>query len=301
MKLILNYNLAHDSFGCTVSWLHIGDSPVKMRKKRCSTAGAGKGGVKQEMEREEEKGSIYLVRVGPVPSSSTKMKSGSLSFSPFSSHPLPIPLSSTPLSPVPILLCRRFWSPRRGGSSPILKRRPLDICTRPAPESENSTVALPSSTFLCFIRFQAPLKRKFPPRWRRFIKRKARGSFHLRVVSGHEDGLGLKVSRARKVFSNFLSAVESWFFRWFFRSFFFLFFFMDQMSKKLSFINRIHGRFRSVDDRDEIKTSWHNSCNSSRHYFRVIAIRLSIEGQSGNVQLSYNRVGYALVLPNKTY
>lgn len=65
----------------------------------------------------------------------------------------------------------------------------------------------------------------------------------------------------------------------------FFFFFYGRSNK----INRIHSRFRAVDDRDEIETS-----------SQFVKILLSRYLSKGNVQLSYNRVGYALVLPNKT-
>ena len=68
---------------------------------------------------------------------------------------------------------------------------------------------------------------------------------------------------------------------------FFLFFFL--WTRHPNKINRIHGRFRAVDDRDEIETS-----------SQFVKILLSRYLSKGNVQLSYNRVGYALVLPNKT-
>lgn len=71
----------------------------------------------------------------------------------------------------------------------------------------------------------------------------------------------------------------------FFRVSFFFFFFYGRSNK----INRIHSRFRAVDDRDEIETS-----------SQFVKILLSRYLSKGNVQLSYNRVGYALVLPNKT-
>lgn len=129
-----------------------------------------RGGVEQEMEREEEKGSIYLVRVGPVPSSSTKMKSGSLSFSPFSSHPLPIPLSR-PLLFHPSLSCSVAASRLLAGerivadskTSPTRYMHVTDLHQshriRLLPTLPSTSTSLP-----CFIRFQAPLKRKFPPR-----------------------------------------------------------------------------------------------------------------------------------------
>ena len=109
-----------------------------------------------------------------MPSSSTKMKSGSLSFFPFSSHPLlVIPLLSV-LFYFSFSFTRRRFSRSRWSRSEIVADaktssvRYVCVCaSRPAAESTRQfdSVALPPVfASLCFVRFWASLKRRFPPR-----------------------------------------------------------------------------------------------------------------------------------------
>ena len=87
----------------------------------------GVGGRMKEREREEEKGSIYLVELDRCQAHQRKWNLG-LFLS------LSLPPSAASFSPFLFVLLSppfRFWSLVSRRSSPMLKRRPLDICTRP--------------------------------------------------------------------------------------------------------------------------------------------------------------------------
>lgn len=142
---------------------------MKKKRVRAGMEVAGRGVEAREREREEEKGSIYLVELDRCQAHQRKWNLGlSLSFPfpptfwPSFSYP-PFSLSFTVAASAAGLTRR---------SSSMLKRRPLDICIATCTRVENSTVALPSSRFFCFMRFWASLKRRFPPWWRRLQSEK---------------------------------------------------------------------------------------------------------------------------------
>ena len=123
--------------------------------------GEERGGSARERKRGREREYIFS-RVGPMPSSSTKMKSGSLSFFPFSSHPLlVIPLLSV-LFYFSFSFTRRRFSRSRWSRSEIVADaktssvRYVCVCVCVCVHRDLQQSRLGNSTLLLFPPFSRP-------------------------------------------------------------------------------------------------------------------------------------------------